>query len=125
MPPDAYRWHCRTHGDGIRVHTDDHGIVLCAVDGCLEMAWYYTGPGSAISTMAPDVCAGPDRHPLTPPNVGVSWLSCGDHGHRTWLCHTCLAVIYGPPRRDGCREPGVRRKPAPEPPARTPPPAPE
>lgn len=113
MTAVARHWWCPTHGDDVPVQPDDFGVMLCAVPGCTRMAKYYTGRGDEITEQAPTRCAGPERHPLTPGNMNVSWLGCLCGGHRTWTCHTCLAVIYGPPRRDGCAVEGRRRYPDP------------
>lgn len=53
--------------------------------------------------LPPERC--PHGHPLGAGRVlvGHQPCGCGRHGHTTWCCRECDAVIYGPAIDDACR----------------------
>lgn len=53
--------------------------------------------------LPPEHC--PDGHQLGAGRVLVGFqpCGCGRHGHTTWRCRECDAVIYGPPVDANCR----------------------
>ena len=54
---------------------------------------------------APEQC--PNAHPWGPNKVLVGWMPCHchppAHGHRTYICRACEAIIYRPEHRDDTR----------------------
>ena len=52
---------------------------------------------------APQDC--PHGHRLAPNRVlvGHQPCGCGRHGHLTWECRECAAVVFAPPVDDTCR----------------------
>ncbi len=51
---------------------------------------------------APEQC--PNGHPWGPNKVLVGWMPCHchppAHGHRTYICRACDAIIYRPEHRE-------------------------